>query len=278
MNKISNNKREVKLEQFFTKNSLAEECVKKVCDKFNLDSFDRIIEPSAGAGAFLKILPESAVGYDIEPKSDSIIKQDFLSLSLSEAGKTICIGNPPFGARGGLALKFLNKCCEFSCVVAFILPRSFKKYTFKNSINLSFHLVEEFDCEDFITPDGQEVKIKCVFQIWEKRDYKREKEQTETTDDFKMKHYHFSQCSKEDLDNMKTYDFAIAQVGSNFSPKDISSINKGSYWFIKGGDRNIFEKCDYSFLDGMNTAFKSLSKNDIIKAYKIAKEKHEQKN
>jgi hypothetical protein len=88
-----------------------------------------------------------------------------------------------------------------------------------------------------------------------------------------MKHYHFSKTSKEEMDIAKEYyDFAIAQVGSNFKPKNTKDINSGSYWFIKSNSNKnlveIFEQLDYSFLDGMNTVFKSLSKKDIILAYK----------
>jgi hypothetical protein len=93
--------------------------------------------------------------------------------------------------------------------------------------------------------------------------------QKETTDEFTMTHRHLSKCRGFDY-ICNNYDFAIAQVGSNFKPKEIKELTKGSYWLIKGGKRDFFEKCDYSFLDGMNTAFKSLSKNDIIKAYKIS--------
>lgn len=68
------------------------------------------------------------------------------------------------------------------------------------------------------------------------------------------------------------YDFAIAQVGSNFKPKMTKDIHSGSYWFIKSNANRdlieIFTTLDYSFLDGMNTVFKSLSKKDIILAYK----------
>ena len=52
----------------------------EVLKKYN-DSRKRytFIEPSAGSGSFLKILPKNKrIGIDIEPRFDEIIKQDYL--------------------------------------------------------------------------------------------------------------------------------------------------------------------------------------------------------
>ena len=42
-------------------------------------------------------------------------------------GKYIVIGNPPFGLRGNLALRFMNHSYDFADVIAFILPRIYNK-------------------------------------------------------------------------------------------------------------------------------------------------------
>ena len=47
---------------------------------FIKNSFDFIIEPSAGAGSFLFNIPnENKIGIDIEPEHDLIKKQDFFT-------------------------------------------------------------------------------------------------------------------------------------------------------------------------------------------------------
>jgi hypothetical protein len=56
-------------------------------------------------------------------------------------------------------------------------------------------------------------------------------------------------------------------------PKDVFEVTKGSYWYVKElkpGVREVFEKLDFGFLDGLNLSFKSLSKKDIIQAYNTA--------
>jgi hypothetical protein len=66
------------------------------------------------------------------------------------------------------------------------------------------------------------------------------------------------------------YAFAIAQVGANFAPKIIRGLTAGSYWFVKAKAPTVpqvFERADFNFLDGLNTAHKSLSKKDLIAAY-----------
>jgi hypothetical protein len=59
------------LDKFYTKSDIAKMCI----DKINLSDFDLIIEPSAGSGSFSNNI-EGCISYDIEPESDSIIKQD----------------------------------------------------------------------------------------------------------------------------------------------------------------------------------------------------------
>ena len=58
-----------------------EAAVKKVIEVIERDVspikyFSRIIEPSAGAGAFLNYLPEETLAFDIEPHDPRIKKAD----------------------------------------------------------------------------------------------------------------------------------------------------------------------------------------------------------
>jgi hypothetical protein len=270
-------KRTVDLEQFYTCRILAAKCLASVEKHFEIASFRVVLEPSAGDGAFFSILPESnRIGIDLDPMAQGIIEADFFHWEppLFE-DNILTIGNPPFGQRGSLAVEFVNRACQFSRVVAFILPRTFRKDTFFNRVDSRFHLVEQFDCDDFRTPSGEKVAVKSVFQIWERRNKKRPPISRDLThEDFDLKHAHLSRISQEELLNLRVdFDFAIAQVGSNFVPKDVFEVTKGSYWYVKElkpGVREVFEKLDFGFLDGLNLSFKSLSKKDIIQAYNTA--------
>ncbi|MDR2703794.1 MAG: hypothetical protein LBB58_05585, partial [Cellulomonadaceae bacterium] len=164
-------KRTVASEQFFTSVATAQKCVAAVERLFPFEQFDLIVEPSAGAGAFLQFLPISnRIGLDIAPLHADIVKQDFLAWQPREEFHTILtIGNPPYGQRAALAAKFIAHACSFSEVVAFILPQSFNKYTFQNRVPRNFHLQNSFNCDQFETPTGQQLIVKSVFQIWEKQ-------------------------------------------------------------------------------------------------------------
>lgn len=267
-------KRTVVDEQIYTAPRLAARCMERVRDRVDLASFDVIVEPCAGAGAFFDLLPaDRRVGIDIDPRSPGIERADFRTWEPPSAcGPILTVGNPPFGQRGALAVEFLNRACGFSEVVAFILPRSFQKYTFQDRVHPSFHLVDAMECDEFVDTDGQPVRVNAVFQIWEKRATPRLADRPPAAHpDFDMCHRHLSRTTPEDLARIRQeFAFSIPQVGSSFSPRDPQKSTRGSHWFIKPnapGVRERFEQLDFSFLDGMNTAHRSLSKRDIVRAY-----------
>tara|TARA_B100001063_G_C16757720_1_gene554138 strand:+ start:705 stop:1958 length:1254 start_codon:yes stop_codon:yes gene_type:complete len=162
-------------DQFFTPNTTAKYCYsifKKVLKKYKDDEKYTFIEPSAGNGSFLEILPNNQrIGLDIEPKMNEIIKQDYLTWYPSETKKYVVIGNPPFGLRGQLALKFINHSSTFADYVCFILPQLFesdgKGVPRKRVIGLNLIHSEKLDT-DFESPDGKNIKVQCIFQIWSK--------------------------------------------------------------------------------------------------------------
>lgn len=173
-------------DQFFTPSATAEYCyaksievIKGYPDTVKDLSDITFIEPSAGNGSFLKILPsDRRIGLDIEPKFDEIIKQDFLKWyppsspgDECENKKYIVIGNPPFGLRGQMALKFINHSIKFADYVCFILPQLFesdgKGVPRKRISGLNLLHSEKLDtC--FESPDGKNISVQCIFQIWSK--------------------------------------------------------------------------------------------------------------
>jgi hypothetical protein len=67
-------------------------------------NWDRIIEPSAGAGAYLKYLPENTLAYDIAPEASNIIESDYREVKLPYMERSLVIGNPPFGRANKLSV------------------------------------------------------------------------------------------------------------------------------------------------------------------------------
>lgn len=267
-------KRTVGKEQYFTSPALAVRCVDYARGLVNFAEYGLFVEPSAGDGAFLCNLPgDRRVGIDIEPAASEVQKYDFFDWKPPSIDKPILtIGNPPFGQRASLAFKFLEHACAFSDTVAFILPRSFNKYTFQNRLHPYFHLLGSFDCGEFLTISGDAVAVRTVFQVWQRRpDERRASVPPGAHSDFEMRHAHLSRVTAQDLALLRDrFEFAIPQVGANFKPRSAESVTKGSYWFIRplvDGVRDRFERLDFDFLDGMNTAHKSLSKRDIVAAY-----------
>lgn len=164
------------LDKFYTKKELAKELIGKV----NLNDYELIVDPCCGDGAFYSnIEHKNKIGIDILPHIDGVITHDFLTWDYSNLNtkrdKVLVISNPPFGKQGSLAMSFIRRCSEFADTIAFILPLSFAKPSFKNKIPDFYHLeYEEILPESSYLLDGENYDVKCVFQIWKKKDIKRE--------------------------------------------------------------------------------------------------------
>ena len=134
------------IKNIYTNNFIVNEIIKIIKSQNIINKNDLIVEPSAGNGAFIngiKSLSNNYLFYDIKPEHKEIIKQDFLSLDLTNIIKQFdnihIIGNPPFGRQSAITIKFIKKCCLFSKSISFILPKSFKKDSLKDKFN-SFYL------------------------------------------------------------------------------------------------------------------------------------------
>ena len=160
-------------DQFFTPSSVSNRCWNTFNELTNIDINDYIfIEPSAGDGSFMKVLPEGSIGLDIEPRAENIQKQDYLCWEPPDLTKKyIVFGNPPFGLRGHLALNFINHSQNFAEYVCFILPQLFEsdgKGSPRKRVK-GFNLIHSESLSAmFYSPENQEVKVNGVFQIWSK--------------------------------------------------------------------------------------------------------------
>lgn len=110
-------------DKYYTEENLASYCVNKTFEILG-DNWERIIEPSAGAGAYLKYLPASTISYDIAPEADGIIQADYREVNLPYIERSLVIGNPPFGRANKLSVQFIKKSMTHSDYVSFIQPIS----------------------------------------------------------------------------------------------------------------------------------------------------------
>lgn len=167
------------LDKFYTVPSYSKKCIEKVLEMYL--EWDLIVEPSAGNGSFLDQLPEryNKIGIDISPDHKDIQRQDFFDfypVSTVDINRILVIGNPPFGRVCSLAIKFFNHAAEWANVIAFIVPRTFRKISVQNKLHDTFQLVYDEEVPSKPCCFAPPMMVKCCFQIWEKKtEGKREK-------------------------------------------------------------------------------------------------------
>ena len=173
--------RSCRLDKFYTRKETAFKSLSILEEHIDLDIYDFHLEPSAGDGAFFNLLdPMKRIGLEIDPSlgdpdakpttndhtmETKIIKKDFFDFVPERNKKYLVIGNPPFGKGNSKAIQFFNQAALFSDCIAFILPRTFKRISLQNRLNLYFDLSYSEDIPTdpccFIPKMG----AKCCFQI-----------------------------------------------------------------------------------------------------------------
>jgi len=162
------------IDQFYTNKDISINCIELLLNTLKINKDNIILEPSAGNGSFSDYFFRNGYNifaYDIDPKKDYIVKQNFLELDLGDFNKKIhCIGNPPFGRQSTLAKQFIKKCSLYCDSISFILPKSFRTPSYQRCFPSCFHLIKEIDIEkNAFTIDNKIHNVPCVFQIWEKK-------------------------------------------------------------------------------------------------------------
>ena len=186
-------------DQFFTPVETAQQCFSIFSDIIQLygeNATDfKYIEPSAGDGRFLQVLPSDTIALDIEPRHPSVINADYLNWYPTEQNNHFVVfGNPPFGLRGHTALKFINHSFAFADYVCFILPQLFEsdgKGVPRKRVK-GYHLIHSTKLiTHFYEPCGNSIKINTIFQIWSKTHYNNFYDIIDYTND-KMRIYSMS--------------------------------------------------------------------------------------
>ncbi len=166
----------VGLDQWFTRPEVAEACWKSLQTFMQQDGAKpthyKFIDPSAGLGAFYRLLPENRrVGIDVAKFRSDYVQSDFLAWRPKKNGYAYaCVGNPPFGYRGWLALAFLNHAAEFADYVGFIVPMAFQsrgKSNVQDRVK-GLYLVYSapLPADSFIDANGNSLKVNALWQIW----------------------------------------------------------------------------------------------------------------
>lgn len=267
------------LDKFYTIPEISEKCLTKVGSFYKWSDWNLVIEPSAGNGSFLMKIPtDKKVGIDISPEHQDIVKQDFLTYSPpANTDKILVVGNPPFGRVCSLAIKFFNHSAKWCDVIAFIVPRTFRRTSIHNKLDVNFHLVFDEDIPMKPCSFSPPMMAKCCFQIWEKGETKR--------DTVKLCVYHddweFLGFGPKDANGQPTppngADFAIRAYGGKCGEivnTLLETLRPKSWHWVKANiNKNIlierFSLLDYTV--SLDTARQnSIGRGDLVKLYSEA--------
>jgi len=168
-------------EQYYTPKPLALELVAQIEKVLGPLAGKTFLEPAGGTGAFIEAVQAIGVtrviSFDIEPLHELVTVGDFLAQEIKESN-LITISNPPFGRNNSLSIPFFNHAAKVSDAICFIVPRSWRKWSVTNRLDLGFELALDLDIEiDYVDADGTPLSNKnhlaTCFQIWKKANVSR---------------------------------------------------------------------------------------------------------
>lgn len=253
-------------DQYYTQDNVAAALFDEVVKRYDPRLY-QMLEPSAGTGAFFRLMPPGSLGVDIDPKGPGIVEADFLERRVESGRPLATIGNPPFGTNSSMAVKFFNHAATMSDAIAFVLPRTFRKRSLQNRLNESFHLVHEqiVPANAFLFM-GKPYNVPAVFQIWERRDVTRAPHVIETN------HPDFEFTTWDQAD------FAIQRVGARAGRihHDFER-SANAHYFVRVADRStkakdriqrVMRMLDFPAAAGDVAGKPSLAKSEIVALYR----------
>jgi predicted RNA methylase len=182
--KLLGNRRVTGLEQCYTPPEVAHRVIDVVEQHVPTWRDRGWVEPCGGTGVFLEALADRGVSdvhaVDVRPLHPRVRKGDFLSAVLPAGKGKITATNPPFGRNNALSIPFFNRAAEISDYIAFIVPRSWRKWSVINRLHPSFHVVVDEDLQiDYLDAMGQRLylrnNLRTCIQLWERRQAARER-------------------------------------------------------------------------------------------------------
>jgi predicted RNA methylase len=289
-----------KLDQFYTKYDVANDCVNMLLPTLEKLDYKKItfIEPSAGNGSFIKAIvnnkqkckgkiSKTIVSCDSDKKSAASLITNYLDTNVKELAietknrnNIVVVGNPPFGNRSKLAIDFVNKSLEFSDTIAFIVPFQFQKWSVQNRLDKYLKLVfNKILPSDSFVCGNKEYNIRTCFQIWTTRDNLRDlriKNKPETAHpDFVMYlHNNTKETLKYFKKNIFNWKFAVPRQGYydySWRIYNENDLRRNIQWmFFKSPNDGILEKIDaidFDKLSHNNTTIPGYGKADVVQEY-----------
>jgi len=268
--------RDAGLDKFYTIPEISNKCIDIIGTKYNWDTWDLVVEPSAGNGSFLTKIPTSKkIGIDIEPEHTDIINKNFFDYNPPVGFNNILVvGNPPFGRVSSLAIKFFNHAAEWCNVIAFIIPKTFRRVSLQNRLHKKFHLIYDEEIPSEPCSFSPPMQVKCCFQIWEKKDENRDIIKLAT------KHADWDFLSNGPPDNIgqptppKGADFALLAYGGkcgSIVTTELDKLRPKSWHWVKAKISvplliERFRSLDYSI--SKDTARQnSIGRGELVKLY-----------
>ena len=163
-------------EQFYTPKDLALELVARAEKTLGPLTGKTVLEPAGGTGSFIEAVmaagAKKVISFDIEPLHPEVSKGSFLDQTIDEAA-VITISNPPFGRNNALSVPFFNHAAGFSEAICFIVPRSWRKWSVTNRLDMNFEMALDVDLDiDYVDANGELISTKSrlatCFQVWKK--------------------------------------------------------------------------------------------------------------
>lgn len=251
------------LDQFYTNPVLAKRYCEGMLKRWkNADVL--FVEPSAGNGAFVTPIVKANqdfIAFDIEPKSRLVERMNFLESGIFSKGRykaIVVIGNPPFGKNSSIAIKFFNKAAEFADEIAFILPRTFRKYSVQAKLHPNFHLVRDEEVEEkAFFYEGKEYDVPCCWQIWRRKTKVRVLQPVPVVNQL----IEFTTPDKAD--------FAMRRVGfyaGRIKTSNIEALSETTHYFLKEKTKGVIEalnRVDWVSITSQTAGTRSLSKKEL---------------
>jgi predicted RNA methylase len=256
------------LDKFYTVPGVATECLAAFIQTMrskNQPQIDLWVEPSAGSGAFLDILPAPRIGVDLEPEGREVIRADFLTWAPVDPNQRIAIvGNPPFGKNASAAVAFFNHAASFCCAIGMVLPRTFEKASIHRRLNRNFHLHynKALPLQSF-TFLGTPYAVPTTFQVWIKADTIR------VDPPVRKRHEDFEFVEKT------VAEFAFQRVGvrAGSVKTDFSHVSPSSHYFLRpspSGPSDLISRInalDFSEIRLRTAGNPSIAKGELIEEY-----------
>ncbi len=274
------------LDQFYTKETIAKLCWNHLIEtipgsiKKNINDLF-FLEPSAGKGAFYKLMPEQRrIGMDLEPKCAGVKLQDFLTTLKIEFHNIVVVGNPPFGKKGNLAVAFFNHSACLAETVAFIVPVIFRKFMIHKKLDSRMKFISKLELpkESFELDDGKPYLVNTEFQIWTRlpcshEDMRESEAPPIRHKDFQMWQYNNTPEALKVFKN--DFDFAVPSQGwQDYSRREteVSNCEKHKQWLLLKAKNDIILArllaIDYDKLaHRWTTAIPGFRKGDLVKEY-----------